>query len=731
MSLYRKYRPQTFEDMVGQEHIAQTLRNALSSDPIRIAHAYLFCGPRGTGKTTSARLLAKCLNCEQGPTATPCNECDFCTRVRDNHTTMDLVELDAASNRGIDDAKELMEGVGFLPSVATRRKVYIIDEVHMLTREAFNALLKTLEEPPAHAVFILATTEANKVPVTILSRCQRFDFRRVGPSDIIKRLQYVAQNENINLGDDAARLIAFTADGGLRDALTLLEQVTAFSAEAITEADVRLVLGTVSRELMWELVDSIASQNANAALQAIERATEEGVSFSQLTRDLVAYCRDLLLLTVGFGSDGALSDAEKKRRHEHAQRLGRARLTSCIEALRAAEKEMRQSTDHRLLLELTLVRQTSGNMQDAPAFAAPRLVTAHATLPQSAPTQFQTPQLQTPQIAVSQTSASVSQAASSQAASSPPIQAQSSSVRAAASEPPHEYSNGDASRDEANNGARAASVPEDVVNVAPQRIAPRSVDLSSEEAEINAPLDAAAREIWHAPESAHAIAPEAVSPDEESNSRDMSPQDAQPALEAASPLMSTHVADNNQVASVETIDNAANAQDVAPQDLTPQDSTPQDSTPQVTENESQEAIAPRKKGRRIHDLSEFNELWPAVLARVKRKIGVSAVAYLHDAQPIALDEKEAVLEFQKEFHFEKAREAAKRLPFEQVVNECLASPRILKFKLKPPPDATIASPPVAPAPTGDDDDDDDDGEDVLQLAQDMFGAEVVGRSGEG
>jgi len=179
MSLYRKYRPQTFEDVVGQDHVAHTLRNALAADPIRIAHAYLFCGPRGTGKTTSARLLAKCLNCEKGPTSTPCNECDFCTRVRDNQTTMDLIEIDAASNRGIDNVRELIAGVSSAPSGGSYR-IYIIDEVHMLTNESFNALLKTLEEPPSHAIFVLATTDAHKVPTTITSRCQRFDFRRVG-----------------------------------------------------------------------------------------------------------------------------------------------------------------------------------------------------------------------------------------------------------------------------------------------------------------------------------------------------------------------------------------------------------------------------------------------------------------------------------------------------------------------------------------------------------------------
>ncbi|MDQ3813878.1 MAG: DNA polymerase III subunit gamma/tau, partial [Armatimonadota bacterium] len=267
MSLYRKYRPQTFEDVVGQEHIAQTLRNALDAQPLRVAHAYLFCGPRGTGKTTTARLLAKCLNCENGPIATPCNECDFCVRVRDNQAVMDLIEIDAASNTGVDNVREtIIEKVNVAPAQG-RYRVYIIDEVHMLSVSSFNALLKTLEEPPPHAIFVLATTDAHKVPPTITSRCQRFDFRRVGPRDIVRRLHYVAQHENLRLSEEAARLIAHTADGALRDALTLLEQVSAFAAEEISEADVRLVLGTVSQELLHQIMEAVAARDAVSVLR--------------------------------------------------------------------------------------------------------------------------------------------------------------------------------------------------------------------------------------------------------------------------------------------------------------------------------------------------------------------------------------------------------------------------------------------------------------------------------
>lgn len=577
MSLYRKYRPQTFEDVVGQEHVAHTLRNALGAEPIRVAHAYLFCGPRGTGKTTTARLLAKCLNCEQGPTAIPCNQCDFCVRVRDNNAVMDLIEIDAASNTGVDNVREnIIEKVNVAPAVG-RYRVYIIDEVHMLSTSSFNALLKTLEEPPAHAIFVLATTDAHKVPATITSRCQRFDFRRVGPQDIVKRLQYVAQAEGIELQEAAARLIAQTADGALRDALTLLEQVAAFSPGSISEADVRVVLGTVSQELLMALMDAVTEANPAEVLTQIENATEEGVSFMQLARDLTHYCRELLLLTVGYEGSSGFSTIDKKRRHKHSTQLGRERLMVLVDALRQADKEMRQSTDHRLLLELTLVRAT-------------------APLPQ-------------------------------------------------------------------------------VVAAAPVATA------------ASAPATAAPAPAWRQPEKSAAPKPAPVKPAKvESPEPEAAPEHERPdvaALEAAAQAEATEPA------------------------------------PAPAES------AASKKGRRIRDFDEFVELWPAVLMRVKKKIGVSAVAYLHDALPVGLTPEEAILEFQKEFHYAKACEAAGRLPFEQVLNECMDSPRRLKFKLAAPKEA----PPPEPEPEPPNDDDDE--EDVFKLAQSMFGAQVVGRSGGG
>ena len=373
MSLYRKYRPQTFEDVVGQEHIAQTLRNALSADRTHARTPTCSAARAAPEKPPPRAFSPNVSTAKMAPLPRLATNAIFARACRDNQAVMDLIEIDAASNTGVDNVREnIIEKVNVAPAQG-RYRIYIIDEVHMLSVSSFNALLKTLEEPPAHAVFVLATTDAHKVPTTITSRCQRFDFRRVGPADIVRRLQYVAQSESIQLSPEAARLIALNADGALRDALTLLEQVAAFSPETISEADVRLVLGTVSVELMHAIVEAVGLRDAVTVLRQIEAATEEGASFSQLARDLINYTRDLLLLTVGFESSHLLTDNEKKLRHRYAEQMGRARLMQLVDALRNAEKEMRQSTDHRLLLELTLVRAASApEMLIAPTAQASR-----------------------------------------------------------------------------------------------------------------------------------------------------------------------------------------------------------------------------------------------------------------------------------------------------------------------------------------------------------------------
>ncbi len=290
VALYRTWRPQDFESLVGQEHIKTALTNALESG--KIAHAYLFTGPRGTGKTSTARILAKALNCEQGPTAHPCNVCANCQQITQG-SAMDVIEIDAASNRGIDEIRQLRERVAFAP-VNGRYKVYIIDEVHMITTDAFNALLKTLEEPPAHVVFILATTEPHKIPATIHSRCQRYDFHRVTIDDIVGQLQKIAAGSDIVADEDALRLMAIQADGGMRDAVSLLDQCAVMSKH-INADIVRQVLGIVGREGLRNLVTVIGKGDLSAALQSMSELSAQGKDVKQIILELAEYLRALLL----------------------------------------------------------------------------------------------------------------------------------------------------------------------------------------------------------------------------------------------------------------------------------------------------------------------------------------------------------------------------------------------------------------------------------------------------
>ena len=612
MSLYRKYRPQTFEDVVGQEHVARTLRNALTADPPRVAHAYLFTGPRGIGKTTNARLLAKCLNCESGPTPTPCNQCDFCTRVAQNQPVMDLTEIDAASNTGVDNIREaIIDNVGSMPAQG-RYKIYIIDEVHMLSNNAFNALLKTLEEPPAHAIFVLATTDSHKVPATITSRCQRFDFRRVTPPDIAKRLQYVAKSENMTLHDEAAKLIARHADGALRDALTLLEQVSAFSGDEIGAADVRLVLGGVPQELLFGLMDSVANGDAHGALQHVERAVDEGASFGQLARDLTSYSRDLLLQCVGFPMPDDLSSEERAAREQHASGMGRAKLEGFLTLLRESEKEMRSSTDHRLLLELCLVRASEGHFSLASTQVAPQT--------QSAPRPNWREKLGVP-------------------AATPVVQ--------------------------------APLVPSSAV----------------QEPKVEIP-------VLKSEETARVEVSEEVEENEVQSETESVPVEEESYDEAP-------VANEEVVVAV----------------------------PEEVVVVAPPEPKPKKAGRRISSFEELVELWPAVLMRVRKKISIPAVSYLADAQPMDFTPDTIVLQFSKEFHHAKATDALGRMPFEEVINTTLDKPRHLKFVLAAPPEKKTEAIEAA----SDDDDDDDFGGvgngDLVGYAQNVFGADIVGRSG--
>lgn len=350
VALYRQWRPQDFDALVGQKAVKTTLKNALASG--KIAHAYLFSGPRGTGKTSMARILAKALNCEQGPTAEPCGQCGNCQHIVQG-TSLDVIEIDAASNTSVDNIRDLREQVAFTPA-ESRYKVYIIDEVHMLSTGAFNALLKTLEEPPAHAVFILATTDPQKVPATIQSRCQRFEFRRVTVDEIAEHLAMVAAGSGIEADSDALRLIAIQAEGGMRDALSLLDQCGVM-AKRVTVATVREVLGIVGREALHELTEAIGRRQLPQALATLNLLLEQGKDVKQVLTELIEYLRALVLyLAVPDYEEIYLTDT-KEALAELAPLFGRDRLLAAEERLHSAIQELRGSMRPRITAELCLL----------------------------------------------------------------------------------------------------------------------------------------------------------------------------------------------------------------------------------------------------------------------------------------------------------------------------------------------------------------------------------------
>lgn len=349
VALYRKWRPQGFDSLVGQEAVRTALTNALETG--RIAHAYMFAGPRGTGKTSTAKILAKAVNCEHGPTPNPCNKCQNCVRINDG-TSMDVFEIDAASNRGIDEIRDLREKVAFAP-VNGRYKVYIIDEVHMLTTEAFNALLKTLEEPPPHVIFILATTEPHKIPATIHSRCQRFDFKRVTDSDIVKRLREVADGSGIAADGDALQLIAVQADGGMRDALSLLDQCGVM-AERVSAETVRSVLGIVGREALRELVKAVGEGNVPKALELLEALLAGGKDVKQIITELAEYLRAVLLYKASPEYREIYLTDTKEAIAAMEGLFSTDRLMAAQERLHQCMLELRQSVRGRIAAEMCL-----------------------------------------------------------------------------------------------------------------------------------------------------------------------------------------------------------------------------------------------------------------------------------------------------------------------------------------------------------------------------------------
>lgn len=352
IALYRKWRPQTFKDLVGQEHISRTLANAITSG--HIGHAYLFAGPRGTGKTSTAKILAKALNCEHGPTPEPCGQCEQCRKIADG-SSMDVFEIDAASNRGIDEIRDLRETVKFAP-VDGRYKVYIIDEVHMLTTEAFNALLKTLEEPPAHVVFILATTEAHKVPPTIQSRCQRYDFKRITVEEIESRLRYITAEMKMEAEDEALAMIAIQADGGMRDALSILDQCAALAEGKITAERVRQILGLVGHDWIYKMTKALAARNVQEALQILAQLLRDGKDLKQVLSELSLHLRSLMIFQAAGTVEAMDLYAEPQDvLQEQAKLFAPEVLPRMIARLHEAMTEMKWSPQPRITVEVALM----------------------------------------------------------------------------------------------------------------------------------------------------------------------------------------------------------------------------------------------------------------------------------------------------------------------------------------------------------------------------------------
>jgi DNA polymerase-3 subunit gamma/tau len=354
--LARKYRPQSFEEVVGQEHITQTLKNA--ADSKRIAHGYLFSGMRGVGKTTMARILAKALNCDQGPTASPCNRCGNCGEITQGNS-VDVIEIDGASNTSVDDIRELRENVLYAPARG-RYKVYIIDEVHMLSKSAFNALLKTLEEPPRHVIFVIATTELHKVPMTIQSRCQCFQFRRIPLQKVMDKLFLIAEQEGFTLGEDSARLIGRASEGSMRDAQSLLDQVISFCGKAITAEETKLVLGVVDQDVLDECTSCLLEQDAERVLNLVDKLHALGVDLVAFCMGLLTHLRDLLMIKIlkEPGDVVDLSKEEIEKLKPLVAMLEEDRLVGFIEHLSGTEQEVRRSSHPRILLEMSLVKMT-------------------------------------------------------------------------------------------------------------------------------------------------------------------------------------------------------------------------------------------------------------------------------------------------------------------------------------------------------------------------------------
>jgi DNA polymerase-3 subunit gamma/tau len=352
-ALYRVYRPQLFHDVVGQEHITKTLQNALLQN--KFSHAYLFSGPRGTGKTSAAKIFAKAVNCEKAPIAEPCNECSACIGIT-NGSISDVIEIDAASNNGVDEIRDIRDKVKYAPS-SVPYKVYIVDEVHMLSIGAFNALLKTLEEPPKHVIFILATTEPHKIPLTIISRCQRFDFRRITASAIVGRMKEIVHNQQVNVEESALDVIARAADGGMRDALSLLDQAISYSDDQVRLEEALLITGSVSQGYIGKIADAIHQKDVSTALQALDQLMYQGKDPARFIEDFIYYYRDMLLYQTAPTLEDVLERVTVDEQFlQLAKDIPSNEIYETIETLSKSQQEMKWTNHPRIFLEVALVK---------------------------------------------------------------------------------------------------------------------------------------------------------------------------------------------------------------------------------------------------------------------------------------------------------------------------------------------------------------------------------------